>query len=72
MCHAFFERMSKKYNVKIERSKENQELVNSYIGAINEAEAERLLSDMNDEKIYEMYVKLFKRKKHKEEVQAYV
>lgn len=63
--------MSKRYSVKIDRSKENQELVNSYIGAISEAEAERILMNMSDEQIYQIYIKLFKRKKDKEELQAY-
>lgn len=71
MCHAFFQRMSRRYGINIERSIENQELVNSYLGAINVAEAERLLESMSDEKIYELYVKLFRRKKEREEVQVY-
>lgn len=71
MCHSFFQRMGKKYDVRIERSKENQELVNSYIGAISEADAERRLENMSDEEIYQIYIKLFKRKKGKE-MEAYV
>jgi hypothetical protein len=63
--------MSRRYGINIERSIENQELVNSYLGAINVAEAERLLESMSDEKIYELYVKLFRRKKEREEVQVY-
>lgn len=71
MCHAFFERMRKKYDINIDRTKENKELVNSQIGVINEAEAERILEEMSDEKVYGLYLKLFKRKNGQSEVGAY-
>ncbi|MEE8132795.1 MAG: hypothetical protein V3T40_04395 [Nitrososphaerales archaeon] len=71
MCHSFFERMRKKYDIKIEGSKENQELVNSFIGGVSEEAAEKLLQRMCDEEIYKIYVNLFKRKKDKDQVQAY-
>jgi len=51
-------------------------LVNSYLGAINEEQAEKMLEQMDDAQIYAIYALLFKRRKkiqyhEDEEVQIY-
>ena len=63
VCHTFFNRMKLKFNIQVEITKENQDLVNSYLGAINEEQAEKMLEQMDDAQIYAIYALLFKRRK---------
>lgn len=63
VCHTFFNRMKLKFNIQIEMTKENQDLVNSYLGAITEEQAEKMLEQMDDAQIYAIYALLFKRRK---------
>ncbi|MFQ5969885.1 MAG: hypothetical protein ACE5J2_05280 [Nitrososphaerales archaeon] len=55
--------MKLKFKIQIEMTKENQDLVNSYIGAVTEEEAEKMLEKMDDTQIYAIYTLLFKRGK---------
>ena len=55
--------MKLKFNIEVEMTKENQDLVNSYLGAINEEQAEKMLEQMDDAQIYAIYALLFKRRK---------
>ena len=55
--------MRLKFNIKIEMTKENQDLVNSYLGAISEEQAEKMLQQMDDAQIYAIYALIFKRRK---------
>ncbi|MGH9921545.1 MAG: hypothetical protein ACRD38_02215 [Nitrososphaerales archaeon] len=55
--------MKLKFNIMVEMTKENQDLVNSYLGAINEEQAEKMLEQMDDGQIYAIYALLFKRRK---------
>lgn len=70
MCHTFFNRMKLKFNIEIEMTKENQDIVNSYLGAISEDQAEKMLEHMDDAQIYALYMILFKRRKKLESVVA--
>ncbi len=55
--------MKLKFNIQIEMTKHNQDLVNSYLGAINEEQAEKMLEQMDDTQIHAIYALLFKRRK---------
>jgi len=68
--------MKLKFNIQVEITKENQDLVNSYLGAISEEQAEKMLEQMDDAQIYAIYMLLFKRRKKvqpsaEEEAQIY-
>jgi len=68
--------MKLKFNINVEMTKENQDLVNSYLGAISEEQAEKMLEQMDDAQIYAIYTILFKRRKKvqpsaEEEAQIY-